>query len=310
MSASIRSQATVLDSVGTTSHVCNVPAGVVNGDVLIFFGVFPANPTCPNVTLPVGWTQLWQSSVNAAGGNSYGDFQTVCAYRIASSEPANYTFGTSLSDRCAGVMVAVQGAVGIDTSNNNTSTTGSTTFTTPSISPSSGGDLILALMGSFASGASSSLNWTPDAAFTEYSDNENTNNHSAVEVEYKLQNAAAAISATATSSLTVNSSAGIVAITSATAALSDSDTGSVSSTESVTSSAINVSDSDAFTFTEGAASLSASCSDSDSATVTDVGGVGSGGVGSAIRGVSIAFTNLWGDTAPNWVRLDDPNGTR
>lgn len=64
---SIRAGATYAASAASTSHSVSKPTGTVQGDLLVFAGIFPANPTCPTVnSLPSGWSQLWQDQVTAA----------------------------------------------------------------------------------------------------------------------------------------------------------------------------------------------------------------------------------------------------
>lgn len=63
------------------SMVINVPAGTVNGDLLLLFETMIQN----GCSTPAGWTAI--TSNNYVTGSS-----TACAfYRIASSEPASYT---------------------------------------------------------------------------------------------------------------------------------------------------------------------------------------------------------------------------
>lgn len=220
MSASIRSQSFYNPSAATSSHQVSLPAGAAAGDVLIVFGVWAANPGAPTITAQqTGWTQLWQQEVT---NNAASEFTVYCAKRIAgSSEPAAYGFTSSVSDRAGALMLAVKGATDVDTlagggtaaANSLATTAPSATYTTPTITPASSGDLILALMGGYISSAG--LSWTPDAAFSEYSDQIAVNGCS-VEVETLLQAAAAAVHATATGSSSGSfPSAGIVAVKSA-----------------------------------------------------------------------------------------------
>lgn len=74
----------------------SVPAGVVNGDLLMAaisgFGSVGATPSAP--TTPSGWTKIGEASTSGSNGN----INTGWYYRIASSEPANYTLANSGGD--------------------------------------------------------------------------------------------------------------------------------------------------------------------------------------------------------------------
>jgi hypothetical protein len=76
----------------STTFACNVPAGVLDGDVLI---AFAWQSTTSALSAPAGWTSV------AASIQDSTDTHTMEAwYRIASSEPANYTWtGSGTSDK-------------------------------------------------------------------------------------------------------------------------------------------------------------------------------------------------------------------
>lgn len=224
-SANIRAASTsYVPSVATSSHVINVPAGVVDGDILIMFMSAPANVSTPAITPPAGWTTLWDTAVSTA-------FRTYCAYRIASSEPTSYTWTTSVTTRPAAIMFAVEGSGVAPTASNFTSATSSTSFPSPSVSTTSDETLVVALNGSPNTGGTQSF--TPDGAFTEFADVENTNNHACVEVGYVVKTPIGSISSTATAVVSVNRSAGLVLFPS----FVDADTVRLSLTPSGTDSA-------------------------------------------------------------------------
>lgn len=91
-----------VSAVSTTSTI-SVPAGVQNGDFLVAYVV---NQRDTGISTPSGWTRLgsvftW-STLNYATG---------LYYKIASSEPASYSFGSGLSE---GFMAAYRNASAIN----------------------------------------------------------------------------------------------------------------------------------------------------------------------------------------------------
>jgi hypothetical protein len=206
---SIRSASTYTPSVAASSQVVPAPAGVVDGDLLIMFGIWPANGPFTTLAFPTGFTQLWNTQVSATQA-----FTTGCAWKIASSEPSSYTLSYGgAGDRSSVTIIAIQGAAGNTPhkASNTTNATAGTSFATPSVTPTVANCLILALMGTYV-GGNGTVSWTPDAAFTEYEDFANTNNKSGCEAEYKTQTIAAAVSATASCNSSAGRSAGILAI--------------------------------------------------------------------------------------------------
>jgi hypothetical protein len=68
--------------------VVAVPAGTQNGDVMLAF-VYKAADSVHTVTAPAGWTAVSSGAVDTT--NIYGNVW----YRVASSEPSNYTWTIS-----------------------------------------------------------------------------------------------------------------------------------------------------------------------------------------------------------------------
>lgn len=115
------SSASVLNS-SSGSSIINVPSGTVDGYVMVAF-VSVNNTT--STTTPTGWT-LINSQLN--GGISG---RISLYFRVASSEPSNYTFTHSSTQRNGGWISTF---AGVDTSSvtNGSSMTGAS-FTAPSI---------------------------------------------------------------------------------------------------------------------------------------------------------------------------------
>lgn len=76
-----------------------VPSGTANGDLLVSF-ITNINPVF--ITTPSGWTRI--GSIYTWSSLGYG---TAAFYRVASSEPANYSFGSNIR---IGYMVAYRNA--------------------------------------------------------------------------------------------------------------------------------------------------------------------------------------------------------
>lgn len=85
---------------GATSIVIPVPVGTVNGDLLLVGIYYRSTSIFPGA--PGGWTDVH----GATGSN----FRMRLYMRIASSEPADYTWTFSPSVRATGGMIAVSGA--------------------------------------------------------------------------------------------------------------------------------------------------------------------------------------------------------
>lgn len=101
--------------------VVNVPSGVANGHLLIAC-VFKADDGVHTLTAPAGWTLIGSADASA-------NIQSKMYYRVASSEPANYTWTIS----AAGIWGVSQLAFsGVDTSSPiNASASNSSTTTDP-----------------------------------------------------------------------------------------------------------------------------------------------------------------------------------
>lgn len=87
------------------SSIISVPTGTSNGHVMVAFVVVNNTTT---TTTPSGWT-LIDTQVNGVGFTG----RTSMYYRVANSEPANYTFTHSSTQRNAGWIATFSG---VDTS--------------------------------------------------------------------------------------------------------------------------------------------------------------------------------------------------
>jgi len=128
---------TIVDSTKVnainTSFVVNKPAGVLSGDLLVFF-IYFSNHTRTIGSVPSGAAQ-YLASVGAS-------LDTIYVYtKVAGgSEPASYTFNNDgISDRGAVVCVALRGAVSINSASSVTRSAGTGATTTSAFSATKGG---------------------------------------------------------------------------------------------------------------------------------------------------------------------------
>lgn len=198
---------TYAPSVGTTSHTINVPAGVANGDLMLVMFNLPVTTTFNALT---GWTELWDATTTL----SPDGFQVMVSWRVASSEPASYTWTSTGSGRPAAVLIAYRGCLpGGEINKSNKVDTGLTaTHTSPSITPDYPGSLIVSLDNAYETAAGSAPSWTVDGNFTQRVVHENSNNHAGVLVADYAQPTAAAISCSNGLASTSQGIAGIVAL--------------------------------------------------------------------------------------------------
>jgi hypothetical protein len=134
-----RAVVTPAAQVAASSVVVNVPAGTVNGDGIVFAIV--VGSTSATVTTPIGLTFIRADSNAGTSGNGS---KTWLYYRVASSEPASYTFSISASNPVSGGAVGYVGtASGAFVDQNAGSTGTGTTITVQAVTPSQAFDEIL-----------------------------------------------------------------------------------------------------------------------------------------------------------------------
>jgi len=161
VAATVRAVAASATSAATTSVTVAKPTGTVDGDVVYFVVSTLGNAT---VTPPTGLTFLRED----ANGTASSDSKIRTYRRVASGEPADYTFTFSTSDTHNVAIVAVQGA---DTTTPEDATTvgqanaSSTSCVAPAITTASADTLLL-----FCGAASAARSWTPPAGMTEQVD--------------------------------------------------------------------------------------------------------------------------------------------
>ncbi len=121
-------------TTNTSSVVNTVPSGVADGDLLLW--AFASNVVAQPST-PSGW-QVWQTTVTSGSSSGLTVF-----YRIASSEPADYTV-TVTSSAWLGLMAAWRGVDQTTPKDVTNSTKTATSVTTvPAITTATGGAMVV-----------------------------------------------------------------------------------------------------------------------------------------------------------------------
>jgi hypothetical protein len=194
----ITTRATSSNSVTSgTSIVLNVPAGTQNNDVMLVYVAIPAGG---NVPAPTGWT-----GAGSAGG---GGTNLFYFRRVAASEPATYTFTPNVTGPIAGWIGSY---IGVDTTNpldvnrSGTATSG-TTHSTPTMTTTVSGDMIVA---AFSLPIITAMS-TPSGMTAEGNPTAGTSVNLAV--FDGVQTSAGAISATTTTSVSTTSSNDIMSL--------------------------------------------------------------------------------------------------
>ena len=148
-----------------SNTVTSVPASTANGDLLILVAI-TGNATVVPITLPAGFTAI--GSAQAGADSVSYDWHAVMGYRIASSEPANYTCTHATADSET-MMIRIDGSGTLSVDVFSQAHTAGQDFTSiaTSVTPTATDDLLLFL----------SLNWdfvgmSPPTGMTEQHDSE------------------------------------------------------------------------------------------------------------------------------------------
>jgi hypothetical protein len=107
MAASFRREADTNSGGSLVSSLqVNVPVGTITNDVMVALVVVgPSAGFLPTITAPIGWTSI---RTDTDPGNN--TLKQQLWYRVANSEPANYTWTFSLSVKAAGAIVTYANA--------------------------------------------------------------------------------------------------------------------------------------------------------------------------------------------------------
>lgn len=170
MSVAVRSVASDGALTGADLLI-SLPAGTVNGDLLIAVIQADGDGSIASITAPAGWTTVGSHS-GATTTDSNSDtgrigYAKVFA-KVASGEPGSYTFGLHSNASGAGVLYSLTGAtqtpsaVGVTYTSTSAS---STTHVAPSVTGAAGGMLLAAFMSGAVNG-SALKTWTTPTGMT------------------------------------------------------------------------------------------------------------------------------------------------
>ena len=158
MAIQYRAVTAPVETAATTVTVSK-PAGVADGDLLIFYANNTNQGGASQILPPTGWTLIPGSEVGGVGG-------IALWYKIANSEPASYTtqavnISSILSCGILAVYSDTGAAIKVDAVAKQVNSASSTTHTWPSVTASAAG--LLACFATMGGGSASS----PDSSMTE-----------------------------------------------------------------------------------------------------------------------------------------------
>jgi hypothetical protein len=160
--ASVRATTTGTNTGGASVSVTR-PTGTANGDVMVAF-IASDSGTAPG--LPTGFRILLKHEHNTTNGIKF-----KVGYKVASSEPASYTFTQGASSDAVATVTAVQNAVPFFTWSMDTRAN-ATALVAPTLTWFSSNDLLLC--GAAVDGSGSAITWTPPTNMTEQADANST----------------------------------------------------------------------------------------------------------------------------------------
>lgn len=126
------------NTTSSASSIVDKPTGTIDGDVVILIA---ASGTAADITFPVGFTELTPIQITTTNYNA----QFEVAWKIASSEGANYTIGGTGTKISAAISFSGRNSSAVESSSSNSnSTTVASPFamTGTSITPTTGSDVL------------------------------------------------------------------------------------------------------------------------------------------------------------------------
>jgi len=149
------------------TYTVTIPTGTANGDLLIAVNTSDSS-TLAASPIPTGFTALSTASYDG-GANS---IHVAIGYRIASSEPASYTFTVGTGSDNAGCLLRVTGH---DTTPTIAQVAPSAfaaagAVVAPSIVPNTATDLLICFACSDGANGTGTVTWTPPSGMTEQVD--------------------------------------------------------------------------------------------------------------------------------------------
>lgn len=157
MAIAYRSTATA--GVNSTTITNNVPAGTVDGDILLWAVAANFNASSPTFATPAGWTVILN--------NNNADRQITVFAKTASSEPASYAITPSVTGFSGGGrMIAYSGGDGLDVSSGAYFNTATTSYVAGSVTTTKTNETLVGIY--LAKNLSTSF--TPAGTMTERAD--------------------------------------------------------------------------------------------------------------------------------------------
>jgi predicted esterase len=163
--AAVRSVTVASIAYNNTSKTIARPAGTTNGDLMLLIMHADYGATS-GFKVPAGFTTLATRELAANGDKQ------VIGYKIASGEPSSYTITVPVDADVRADMFAITGADLNQAPIVTTATLASSTSThpAPSVSPTSGRNLLLSTVSKSAGSGGQTFSWTPPSGMTERSD--------------------------------------------------------------------------------------------------------------------------------------------
>lgn len=168
---------TLIQETDTTSHVIPVPAGTANGDLLLFFLLLDGATT---ITSPGAFTVV---DDDYSGGG--GEFET--GWRIASSEPADYTWTSDVVSESVGAILAYRGGNTTSPFNDQAIQDVAPPITFPSITTTADGCLLVLVAAADNPNAGGAGGYSTPTDYTERLDIQNVSQRNTLAVFDRLQ---------------------------------------------------------------------------------------------------------------------------
>jgi chitinase len=285
-----RSQSTQLASNSASITIAK-PSGAMQGDLLLGH---IANGNDLTITPPSGWILLDANSVTT--GNGFGQ---ASYYKIAgASEPANYTWSSSGTNYLAGAILAYSGVNSSNPINahGGRADASSTSHSTPTITTTVDGSVIVSFFGTDVTNALAPDSWTSPGAIERY-DIYETGTYVTIAGYEETQTNAGDISRTALLNNAQSACAAIIALTPAGGLTAPSVPTLVLPTNGATGVAINPTLS--WNASTGATSYGIQVSTSSSFSTTVATQIGITATSYAVSGLANNTTYYWRVNATN-----------
>jgi hypothetical protein len=180
MGVTFVNEAHLLQETALTSHVCNVPASVIDGDLLI--AIADMDSPTDAWTRPAAFTDVQVANVVSTGNT------TDISVRVASSEPASYTWTTGAGTLAVIVILAYRGnkASSYFNTTSHTTVVGTNPTTFPSVTTTVNGCALVSYVSTDNTNADGAGDYSTPTGYTERVDVQTVNGRQTVAVFDKL----------------------------------------------------------------------------------------------------------------------------